>query len=216
MEPLCALGNDRFIVEMYFITIERYTPYIFTVSISSLLKVLRMSSLSTEFKNHIVELVKTVMEYRETNNVQRKDFIQLLMELRKTGKIVGDTPNESEKCESTTTGSSKEFMTIEQCAAQVGLFYLAGFDTSASAIANCLFELSRMPDLMERLQCEIDDVLAKYDDVISYESINAMNFLDCCVLGKVTKWGKFGIEIKSIIFFLFIQKFYANTQRCRF
>lgn len=162
----------------------------FTILICSLLKVLRMSSLSTEFKNHIVELVKTVMEYRESNNVQRNDFIQLLMELRKTGKIVGDTPNESEKCESTMADSSnsgKEFMTIEQCAAQVGLFYLAGFDTSASAIANCLFELSRTPDLMERLQFEIDDVLAKHDNVISYESINAMNFLDCCVLGKMLK-----------------------------
>lgn len=194
---------------------------IFTFSNSSILKVLRMSSLSTEFKDHIVELVKTVMEYRETNNVQRNDFIQLLMELRKTGKIVGDTPNESEKCDNNiAAGSSnngKEFMTIEQCAAQVGLFYLAGFDTSASAIANCLFELSRMPELMERLQCEIDDVLAKHDNVISYESINAMNFLDCCVLGKNRHIfpNKSGIQIKSIIFSnSFPQKFYANIQRC--
>lgn len=147
-----------------------------------------MSSLSTEFKDHMVEIVKNVMEYREKNNISRNDFIQLLMELRKTGKIMGDTPNENDY-ENTMTGSSnnnstKEFMTIEQCAAQVGLFYLAGFDTTASAIANCLFELSRMPDLMIRLQCEIDDVLSKYNNVISYESINAMNFLDCCVLGK--------------------------------
>lgn len=143
--------------------------------------------MTTEFKNHMVEIVKNVMEYREKNNVSRNDFIQLLMELRKTGKIMGDTPNENEKFDETMSGSSnstKEFMTIEQCAAQVGLFYLAGFDTTASAIANCLFELARMPDLMERLQCEIGDVLAKYDNVISYESINAMNFLDCCVLGK--------------------------------
>lgn len=135
----------------------------------------------------MVEIVKNMMEYREKNNVSRNDFIQLLMELRKTGKISGDLPNEKEKCENTTsssTATTKEFMTIEQCAAQVALFYLAGFDTTASAIANCLFELSRMPQLMHRLQCEIDEVLKKYDDVISYESINAMNFLDCCVLGK--------------------------------
>lgn len=147
-----------------------------------------MSTMTTEFKNHMINIVKTMMEYREKNNVSRNDFIQLLMELRKTGKITGDTPNENEKCEdkmnSSSGSGSKEFMTIEQCAAQVALFYLAGFDTTASAIANCLFELSRMPDLMERLHCEIDDVLAKYDNVISYESINAMNFLDCCVLGK--------------------------------
>lgn len=147
-----------------------------------------MSSMTTEFKTHMVEIVRNMMEYREKNNVSRNDFIQLLMELRKTGKIMGDTANESEKCDNTTNTDSgtatKEFMTIEQCAAQVALFYLAGFDTTASAIANCIFELSRMPDLMQRLQREIDDVLGKYDNVISYESINAMNFLDCCVSGK--------------------------------
>lgn len=133
----------------------------------------------------MVEIVENMMEYREENNVSRNDFIQLLMELRKTGKIKDDTPNENEKCENTSSNSNtKEFMTIEQCAAQVAIFYLAGFDTTASAIANCLFELSRKPDLMQRLQREIDDVLDKYNNVISYESINAMNFLDCCVLGK--------------------------------
>lgn len=155
----------------------------------SILNVLRMSSMSTEFKNHMIEIVSNMMEYREKNNVSRNDFIQLLMELRKTGKIMGDTSNE--KWENTTDSDStntKEFMTIEQCAAQVALFYLAGFDTTASAIANCLFELSRLPDLMRRLQCEIDDVLGKYQNVISYESIKAMNFLDCCVSEILRKY----------------------------
>lgn len=150
-----------------------------------------MSSLSTEFKNHMVEIVRDMMEYREKNNVSRNDFIQLLMEIKKTGKTTGDTPNENEKCEKTSTNSNnkqQEFMTIEQCAAQVAIFYLAGFDTTASAVANCLFELSRKPELMQRLQCEIDDVLEKYDNVISYESVNAMRFLDCCVLGNRTKF----------------------------
>lgn len=143
--------------------------------------------MTTEFKSYMIGMVKNMIEYREKNNVSRNDFIQLLMELRKTGKITGDT-NENEKCEdkmnSANSSGSKEFMTIEQCAAQAALFYLAGFDTTASAIANCLFELARLPDLMQRLHSEIDSVLEKYDNVISYESINAMSFLDCCVLGK--------------------------------
>lgn len=148
--------------------------------------------MSKEFKNHMVKIVSNMMEYREKNNVSRNDFIQLLMELRKTGKIMSDTSNnENEKSENitnsdntTTSANAKEYLTIEQCAAQVALFYLAGFDTTASAIANCLFELSRLPHLMQRLQCEIDDVLEKHQNVISYESINAMNFLDCCVSGE--------------------------------
>ena len=142
---------------------------------------LRMSSLSDEFKSHMVKIVNDTMTYREENNVSRNDFIQLLMELRKTGQVRGDDDTEMSE---QSNNNPKEFMTIEQCAAQVAIFYLAGFDTTASAIAYTLFELSRNPDLMQRLHDEVDNVLEKHNNVISYESINEMTFLEHCVLGK--------------------------------
>lgn len=146
-----------------------------------ILDVLGMSSLSNEFKSHMVQIVDETMSFREKNNVSRKDFIQLLMELRKTGKVRGD--DETETVEHT-NDSGKEFMTKEQCAAQVALFYLAGFDTTASAIAYCLFELSRNPELMQRVQNEIDDVMERHNNVISYDNINEMTLLEFCVRGK--------------------------------
>lgn len=146
-----------------------------------ILDVLGMSSLSNEFKSHMVQIVDETMSFREKNNVSRKDFIQLLMELRKTGKVRGD--DETETVEHT-NDIGKEFMTKEQCAAQVALFYLAGFDTNASAIAYCLFELSRNPELMQRVQNEIDDVMERHNNVISYDNINEMTLLEFCVRGK--------------------------------
>lgn len=136
----------------------------------------------------MVGIVKNTMEYREQNNVSRKDFIQLLIELRKTGKVSNDdsfesNPNGTTKIESTVTS-----LTLEQCAAQVALFYLAGFDTTASAVAYKLFELSRKPKLQKRLQDEIDSVLAKHNDEITYESINEMPFLEMCVKGKIVEF----------------------------
>lgn len=143
-----------------------------------------MSHLSTEFKEHMFEIVKNTMEFREKNNVNRKDFIQLLMELRRTGKIKSDDfLTECEKTEVETSSTSSEFMTMEQCAAQVALFYLAGFDTTASAIANCVYELCRNPDLMQRLQNEIDEMMGKHSNALSYENIKDLPFLECCVLG---------------------------------
>lgn len=88
-----------------------------------------MSSLSDDFKSYMVKLVRDSMEYREKNNTSRKDFIELLMELRKTGKVKGD--NDYEKSDQS-NDTPKDLMTIEQCAAQVGLFYLAGFDTTGN------------------------------------------------------------------------------------
>lgn len=49
--------------------------------------------------------------------------------------------------------TSSEPLSVEQCAAQVALFYLAGSDPTAFN----LFELSRKPDLQKRLQHEIDN-----------------------------------------------------------
>lgn len=140
-----------------------------------------MSSFSKEFKEFMLNIVTNTMDFREKNHVKRKDFIQLLMELRKTGNIrnddgIGTISNDKD--------SNQEAFTIEQCAAQVALFYLAGFDTSSSAISFCLFELSRQPELMKRAQCEINDIMNKYNNNITYECINEMPFLDACVRGE--------------------------------
>lgn len=39
---------------------------------------------------YMVDLVKDTMEYREQNNVMRKDFMQLLLQLRNTGEVKED------------------------------------------------------------------------------------------------------------------------------
>lgn len=167
-----------------------------------ILELARMSPLTDEFKEYMINIVRNTIEYREKHGVSRKDFIQLLIELRSTGKVSSDdvwnadtkpdsTPPAAAAATSTTkaptTTTSNEFkssLTIEQCAAQVALFYLAGFDTTASAISYCLFELSRQPDLLKRLQREIDDTMTKHNNVITYDCIQEMPFLDLCVRGK--------------------------------
>lgn len=140
-----------------------------------------MSSLPKEFKEFMINIVQDTMEFREKNHVKRKDFIQLLMELRKPGKLSNDNGTDTI---SNDKDSKQEVLTLEQCAAQVALFYLAGFDTSSSAVSFCLFELSRQPELMKRVQCEIDDIMNKYTNNITYECINEMPFLDACVRGN--------------------------------
>lgn len=145
-----------------------------------LLKVLNMSSLPTAFKDYMYNMVKEMIEYREKNNVVRKDFIQCLIQLRNTGKVnIDDSLWGSE-----TAADDLKSLTIEQCAAQVALLYLAGFDTTASAVANTLYELAQNPDLMKRLQRDIDETLDRHNGVISYEAVQEITLLDLCVQGK--------------------------------
>lgn len=72
-------------------------------------------------------------------------------------------------------------LSIEECASHLFLFYLAGFETSSSAAAYCLWELSRNPDKMAKLQQEIDINIATAHGQITYDGIREMKYLDMCV-----------------------------------
>lgn len=146
-----------------------------------LLDMLFMSPQPSKFRNYMVDLVRDTMEHRKTSKTVRQDFIQLLLEIAETGKLRDD--DKFGGLDSNNESTFK-YLTTEQCAAQVALFYLAGFDTTASTVAYTIFELSRKPDLQKRLQDEIDSTLDKYNNEITYECIKEMSFLDTCTKGK--------------------------------
>lgn len=50
-----------------------------------LLGILRIKSVRTEVETFIKTVVKQTLEYRERNNISRKDFFQLLIQLRNNG-----------------------------------------------------------------------------------------------------------------------------------
>lgn len=126
-------------------------------------------------------MVKDTIEYREKNNVERKDFIQCLIQLRNTSNVnIDDSLLGSEAA----AADAHKSLTIEQCAGQVALLYLAGFDTTASAVANTLYELAQNPDLMKRLQRDIDETLQKHNGIVSYDTIQEITLLDLCVQGE--------------------------------
>lgn len=143
-----------------------------------------MSSLPAPFKDYMYNMVKETIEYREKHNVVRKDFIECLIQLRSMDKMNVD---EDSLRETEMVANDVNSMTIEECAAQVGLLYLAGFDTTASAVSNTLYELAQNPDLMKRLQRDIDETLTKHNGIISYEAIQEITLLELCVQGK-QKW----------------------------
>lgn len=118
------------------------------------------------------------MEYREQTNVVRKDFFQMLLQLRNIGAI-----QENDNFESTVTSETKS-LSIEECTSQAFVFFVAGFETSAATKAFALFELVKNPDCMRQAQQEIDAVLAKHGGELTYESMADMKYLDWCIDGE--------------------------------
>nr|CAD7423799.1 unnamed protein product [Timema monikensis] len=151
----------------------------------------RLSGMNDEVTDYIKKLVKKTIKYREENKVIRNDFLQLLINL-KNDVLVDDISKEDTHLKYNYNTKHKITMVDNKCvfcsgladitdnllAAQCFVFYLAGFETSTSAIGFCLHELAVNQDIQDRLAEEICTILREQDNKITYEIINKMDYLD--------------------------------------
>lgn len=114
-----------------------------------------------------VNFVKEIVKYRETNQVKRNDFMNLLMELK-------NSENNTEK------------LTIDEIAAEAMLFFIAGFSPASSALIFSLYELAMDSNkhIQNQARHEIRTVLEKYDGKLSYEALNEMTYVGQIINGK--------------------------------
>ncbi|XP_058836873.1 uncharacterized protein LOC131693230 [Topomyia yanbarensis] len=113
------------------------------------------------------DLVRSTVEYREKNNVQRNDFMNLLIQMKNSEK-------------------QEEKITLNEISAQVFLFFLAGFDTSSTTMVNCLYELALNPDVQDKLRREIGRVCG--DGKLAYETVSSVEYLNMVIDETLRKY----------------------------
>lgn len=146
-----------------------------------LLSVLRMRTIDKEVEDFVMSIVKQNLEYREQNGVVRKDFFQLLVQLRNSGAVeLDDNWQTVIKAD-----ESQKTMTLHEIGAQAFIFLAAGFETSSTTLSYCLYELAKHPEYQKRVHEEIDKVLSEHDGKLTYESIYEMKFLEKCLDGRL-------------------------------
>lgn len=145
-----------------------------------LMRTFKIRSVNKEVENFMMSLVKDNLKYREENSVIRKDFFQLLVQLRNDGKVGNDDQWES----TIQKDDKKKTLSIGEVAAQAFIFYAAGFETSSTTISFCLYEVAQYVEVQQKLHEEIDSVLARHDGKITYESASEMKYLEWCIDGK--------------------------------
>ncbi|XP_053969601.1 probable cytochrome P450 6d4 [Anastrepha ludens] len=145
----------------------------------SLVQIMTRLGFTIDLAVGLREIMKETIEYREKHNIVRKDMLQLMMQLRNTGKITEDDDNWSAK-PNAAVGVEKEF-TLDHIAAQGSIFYLAGQETTSSTAAFTIFELAQYPELLELAQKEVTEVLARHDGQLSYDALREMSFLELCL-----------------------------------
>lgn len=88
-----------------------------------LAKFLRLRFTDKEVSDFFVGIVRQNLEYREKNNITRKDFFQMLIQLRNTGKIQDD----GGEWHTTSTVHQGKTLSLEEMAAQAFFFFIGTY-----------------------------------------------------------------------------------------
>lgn len=144
-----------------------------------LMSFLRVKCVNQKTEDFIVSMVKQNLEYRESQNVSRKDFFQLLIQLRNTGTVQLDDEWETV----IRSDESQKSMTLMEIAAQAIVFFGAGNETSSSTVSFLMHEFAVNVRIQQRVHDEIDAVLKEHNGQLTYDSISEMKYLEACIDG---------------------------------
>ncbi|XP_013140391.1 PREDICTED: cytochrome P450 6B1-like isoform X1 [Papilio polytes] len=172
----CAFGLD--LDEDMYKTLNRIDKMIFTPSYARELDMMYPGILeklnSSIFPNFVNDffsnLSQTVIKQRGGIPTNRKDFMDLILELRQQKTIEGTKKLDNEKLRIVE-------LTDSVIAAQAFVFYAAGYETSASTMTYLFYELAKHPEIQDKVIAEIDEVVNRYDGEISYDCLNEMTYL---------------------------------------
>ncbi|XP_055853969.1 cytochrome P450 6g1-like [Episyrphus balteatus] len=141
-----------------------FTAMFFAPQLVSLFRCKVFSKESTKF---IRETISLIMSERMRTGAVRNDLIDILIAFKK----------EAEGCE-----AKKHYvMNDDMLIAQAGIFFTAGFETSSATMSFGLYELSKRPELQNRLREEIKHILTKNDGKVTYEAVNKMEYLNMVI-----------------------------------
>ena len=118
LEINCLKGENE-IFKIVKITNEAFTVnnlgMIFKMTFKNLARMLRMPMLPKQVSEYFMNLLSQTVTYREKNNIERNDFLQLLLQLKNKGFLDGETGE-----------AEVQKLTFNEIAAQAFIFFFAG------------------------------------------------------------------------------------------
>lgn len=127
-------------------------------------------------EKEVLDLIDDILTHRNNKPSNRHDFVDLMLEIKAKGGI------ECESFEKTKLDGSPERVSLEfdkdLIAAQMLVFFAAGYETSTHTISYTLHELAYNPEEQKKIQANIDQTLAAHSYKFTYESIKEMHYLE--------------------------------------
>lgn len=111
-------------VKIFHTSIKQGIVDAFAVFIPQIFKYIKIKSVDQDVEDFIFSVVKQTIDHREKNNFSRNDFMQLMLQLKNQGYITVD--KDTDKDDKEVQNSEVKKLSINEIAAQVFIFFVAG------------------------------------------------------------------------------------------
>lgn len=207
----CAFGTDTnanqdkynpFVVNgIELFNVKIYRVILITLCPRFILKLLNIKSFFNEKNNEFfLNVARHIIRKRRANNERRNDFLQLLMDAQSSDKIEEDK-NDSElhhvnqdeegiKAEKQTWNyeiDKDQRLTEDEICAQAWVFFIAGYETTATTLSFCCYELALNQEIQNKLYQELKLAIEKNGD-IDYDTLSKLPYLDAVISETLRKY----------------------------
>jgi cytochrome P450 family 6 len=142
-----------------------FLKFFFTSSFPEISRKMHLTANKKQVIDFFYNTFKNNMEHRERHNIVRKDFLQILLELKKTACL-----------------------TVSELAAESFIFFVGGFETSSSLMNFTLYELSINEDVQTKLRNEITEMLDENEGKLTYDLLFSLKYLDMVMNETLRKY----------------------------
>ncbi|XP_055313647.1 probable cytochrome P450 6d5 [Sitodiplosis mosellana] len=160
----------------------------------SMAKLFRSRFVDKDVGDFMIDTVRDNLQYREKHNITQKDFFQMLMQLRNTGKVTEDNDDWSTKMT-----SGEKLMSINEMAAQAHVFFVAGYESNSTTMSFCMYELAKHPETQQKVYKEIVAVLERYNGQLTYDSLAEMKYMENCIEETLRMHTPFGFFTRRCV-----------------
>ena len=186
--------NNAFVVNATSIFKVRFSTILKLFVIPAfILDFFKISFVDGKSNQFFVDVARHMIRKRRENNGRKNDFLQLLIDCHQDKEETEKNDAEShhdlqdETIDDLTNKRDDKQLSEDEIIAQVWVFFLAGFETTASTLSYCCYELACNESIQDKLYKELISA-SKTDDEIDYETLSKLPYLDAVLSETLRKY----------------------------
>ncbi|GFU00310.1 cytochrome P450 3A14 [Nephila pilipes] len=162
--------------------------FIFYLLFPRIMRLFRVPIFPPEGVKFFTDVTLRIIEERKRTGQKRNDFLQLLLDTAEEQKVEIKSSEKSDDILNNYAADEndqvfknfkgKKTLSTNELIAQCVIFFLAGFETTASTLAFVSYYLALNPDVQDKLVAEIDETVKEGNGELTYEAIQNMKYLD--------------------------------------